>query len=222
MYNITFEKNDGVIPFFYEVEEGSIWSVEFSKNFFLTFIYQYIAFKSRNAEYIRSSDLGDFDDAVKSAQKEGQHHLVKRINAVKRLALNEETNAIWRMVRNAPHIIATEQNEFIVQIIDEFQYLNSEVYRDKNCQFCMNDFAAGYMKTAEYKNAPLLISGSQVGWLRSILLTMLPSRFMQYTFKNMPESESIEMIVNYSGIMDVPVNKETGKSRYHRGRINKF
>ena len=209
LYNITFEKNDGVIPFYYEVEEGSIWSVEFSKNFFLTFIYQYIAFKSRNAKYISLSDLGDFDDAVKSAQKEGQHHLVKRINAVQRLMLNEETSGIWRMVRNAPHVIATEQNEFIVQIIDEFQYLNSEVYWDKYQKNQKDDFAAGYMKTAEYKNAPLLISGSQVGWLRNILFTMLPSRFKHYTFNNMPESESIEMIVNYSGIMDIPVNKET-------------
>jgi len=208
LYNITFERNNGVIPFYYEVEEGAIWSVDFCKSFFLTFIYQYIAFKSRNAKYINLSILGDFNDAVKSAQKEGQEHLIQKIKAVRQLALNEDAG-IWRMVRDAPHIIATEQQEFIVQIIDEFQYLNSEVYRDKNCQFCMIDFAAGYMKTAEYKNAPLLISGSQVGWLRNILFTMLPSRFKHYTFNNMPESESIEMIVNYSGIMDIPVNKET-------------
>ncbi len=29
LYNLTFEKNDGVIPFYYEVREGPVWALEF-------------------------------------------------------------------------------------------------------------------------------------------------------------------------------------------------
>ena len=47
LYNMTFEKNDGVIPFYYEVGEERIWSVAFCEDFFLTFIYQYMAFKTK-------------------------------------------------------------------------------------------------------------------------------------------------------------------------------
>ena len=34
LYNLTFEKNDNVIPFYYEIKEGHIWSVGFCKSFF--------------------------------------------------------------------------------------------------------------------------------------------------------------------------------------------
>lgn len=56
LYNLIFEQNDGVIPFYYEVREWKRWAVEFCKEFFLTFIYQYIAYKTRKPEYIAPHD----------------------------------------------------------------------------------------------------------------------------------------------------------------------
>ena len=38
LFNITYFKNNGVIPFYYEVKETEMWVVDFCKNFFLTFI----------------------------------------------------------------------------------------------------------------------------------------------------------------------------------------
>ena len=52
LFNITFYKNAGVVPFYYEIKEGDMWVVDFCQDFFLTFIYQYIAFKSRKPEYL--------------------------------------------------------------------------------------------------------------------------------------------------------------------------
>ncbi|MCP4157440.1 MAG: hypothetical protein GY757_57550, partial [bacterium] len=56
LFNITFFKNDGVIPFYYEVKENKMWVVDFCQEFFLTFIYQYIAFKTRKPEYLKPED----------------------------------------------------------------------------------------------------------------------------------------------------------------------
>ena len=53
LFNITFYKNDGVIPFYYEIKENKMWVGDFCKDFFLTFIYQYIAFKTRKTEYLK-------------------------------------------------------------------------------------------------------------------------------------------------------------------------
>ena len=50
LYNLTFEKNMGVIPFYYEVKEGKQWAVDFCQDFFLTFILQYIAYKTSVSE----------------------------------------------------------------------------------------------------------------------------------------------------------------------------
>ena len=52
LFNITFHKNDGVIPFYYEIKEGDMWGLDFCQDFFPTFIYQYIAFKTRKPDYL--------------------------------------------------------------------------------------------------------------------------------------------------------------------------
>ena len=33
LFNITFFKNDGVIPFYYEIKENDIWIVDFCQDF---------------------------------------------------------------------------------------------------------------------------------------------------------------------------------------------
>lgn len=109
-----------------------------------------------------------------------------------------------------------------MQIINEFPYLNSEIYWDKEKTNLANDFAAGYMSTAEYKHAPLLISGSWVGWLRDMLHTLLPSRFRQYVLEHMPEDEAIEMIYKYSQIMGIPVTEEVVYSMARLSEGNPF
>jgi hypothetical protein len=52
LFNITFYKNSRVIPFYYEIKEVEMWMVDFCRDFFLTFIYQYIAFKTREYGYL--------------------------------------------------------------------------------------------------------------------------------------------------------------------------
>jgi hypothetical protein len=94
-------------------------------------------------------------------------------------------------------------------MIDEFQFLNAMIYRDKEMKRLAGDVAGGYLSTAESKIAPLLVSGSWVGWLMNLLKMMLPARFKYKSLENMPEDEAFEMVFNYSRFFDVPVTDET-------------
>ncbi len=208
LYNITFARNNDVIPFYYEVKEGSKWAIEFCKDFFLTFIYQYIAFKSRKREYLVPEGKHIFGNAVKAAKKEGVEYLTGFIEEIEQAALDESVDAMWEMVRNAPRWIAERRDEFILQIIDEFQFMNSEIYWDKNKTRKADDFAGAYLNTAESKISPLLVSGSWVGWLMNDLIMLLPARFKFKFLRNMPEEEAIEMISLYCRFFDVPVSEE--------------
>ncbi|MCP4151762.1 MAG: hypothetical protein GY757_28720, partial [bacterium] len=69
--------------------------------------------------------------------------------------------------------------------------------------------AGGYLSTAESKVAPLLVSGSWVGWLMKELNTMLPARFRYKYLKNMPQDEAIETVYKYSRFFEVPMTEET-------------
>ncbi len=209
LFNITYYRNSGVIPFYYEIKEIKMWVGDFCKDFFLTFIYQYIAFKSRKPAYLDPENKSDFRKVVEIARQEGLDYLCGLIEAAAHALAQEEINILWEIVRNAPKTIAARQNEYIVQMIDEFQFLNAMFYRDKKMKLLADDLAGGYLSTAESKIAPLLVAGSWVGWLMDILVMMLPARFIYYVLGNMTRDEAVEMVFKYSQFFQIPVTEET-------------
>jgi hypothetical protein len=209
LFNITYFKNDGVIPFYYEFKERELWIVDFCQDFFLTLIYQYIAFKTRNPEYLTPETRSDFGKVVETAKKVGLDYLCPMIEDVAHAVAHEKIDLLWEIVREAPKTIAARRDEFIVQMIDEFQFLNATIYRDKEMKLLAKDLAGGYLSTAESKIAPLLVTGSWVGWLMNLLRMMLPARFKYRYLNNMPEDEALEMVFNYSRFFEEPVTGET-------------
>jgi hypothetical protein len=208
LFNITFFKNDGVIPFYYEITEVKMWIGDFCQDFFLTFIYHYMAFKTRKPEYLKPEDKSDFKKASAVAKKEGLDYLTGIIESVAHSVAHEKIDILWNTVREAPLTIAHRQKEFIVQMIDEFQFMNAMIYRDKNLEKLQDTLAGGYLSTAESKIAPLLVSGSWVGWLMDELNKMLPSRFQYEYLENMPGNEAEELVYKFSRTFDVPVTEE--------------
>jgi hypothetical protein len=208
LFNITFSKNHGVIPFYYEIKEREIWIVDFCIDFFLNFIYQYIAFKSRDINYLGRDKRNSLAEAKQASINEWLDYLTGIIGNVEYAVLHDHVDLLWETVREAPKTIAYSQKEFIVQMIDEFQFLNAMICRDKEMKILAKDLAGGYLSTAESKVAPLLVSGSWVGWLMNLLKMMLPARFKYKSLKNMPGDEAVEMVFKYSGFFEVPVTEE--------------
>jgi hypothetical protein len=222
LFNITFYKNDGVIPFYYEIKENDVWLVDFCRDFFLTFIYQYIAFKSRKYEYLNPEGKNNFEKVKTAAVNEGLDYLTGIIESVEYGVDHEQIDSLWETVRTAPHTMAARQKEFIVQMIDEFQFMNAMIYWDKSKKNLARNLAGGYLSTAESKIAPLLVSGSWVGWLMNELDTMLPTRFRYEYLENMPEDEAVEMVYKYSGFFDVPITEETAYLMFKQAEGSPF
>ncbi|MCP5045722.1 MAG: hypothetical protein GY940_01020 [bacterium] len=222
LFNITFFKNNGLIPFYYEIKEIKMWVGDFCVDFFLTFVYQYIAFKTRNIDYLKPMEKNDFQSIKEITREEGFDDLTKLIHSVEYSFTHEHVDILWNTVREAPQTIAHRKKEFIVQMIDEFQFMNAMIYRDRNLDKLQDDLAGGYLSTAESKIAPLLVSGSWVGWLMKELSSMLPSRFRYKMIKNMPENEASELLYKYSRFFDVPVTEETAFSLVHITEGNPF
>ncbi|MCP4150702.1 MAG: hypothetical protein GY757_23345, partial [bacterium] len=83
------------------------------------------------------------------------------------------------------------------------------IYWDKNKKNKADTLAGGYLSTAERKVAPLLVSGSWVGWLMNMLKMKLPARFKYKYLNNMPENEAVEMVFKYSRFFEEPLTEET-------------
>ncbi|HLP58394.1 MAG TPA: hypothetical protein VK186_06175, partial [Candidatus Deferrimicrobium sp.] len=172
-------------------------------------IYQYIAFKSRKIDYLDRDKRNSLKEAKQAAINEGLDHLTGVIENVEYSQRYKQVDMLWNTVREAPKTIAKSQGEFIVQMIDEFQFLNAMIYWDKAKKNPADTLAGGYLSTAESKIAPLLISGSWIGWLMSELNSMLTNRFKYEYLENMPEEEALEMLYKYSRFFEVPVTEES-------------
>ena len=212
LFNITYYKNDRVVPFYYEIKENDVWVLDFCQDFFLTFIYQYIAFKTRKTEYLKPETRSDFNKAAAIAKQEGLDYLCGIIEDTAHAVAHEKIDILWNIAREAPQTIAFRQDELILQMIDEFQFMNAMIYWDRPKKNLAKNLAGGYLSTAESKIAPLLVSGSWVGWLMRELSSMLPARFRNKLIKNMPENEASELLYKYSRFFDVPVTEETAFS----------
>ncbi|UCH94152.1 MAG: hypothetical protein JSV88_28315, partial [Candidatus Aminicenantes bacterium] len=224
LFNITFYKNDGVIPFYYEIKEIKMWVGDFCVDFFLNFVYQYIAFKTRNIDYLKPLEKNDFAAIKAITRSEGFDDLTALINSVEYSFKHGHVDILWNTVREAPLTIAHRKKEYIVQMIDEFQFMNAMIYWDKkkSDDQLADTLAGGYLSTAESKIAPLLVSGSWVGWLMNELGTMLPARFRYEYLENMPENEAVEMIYKYSHFFDVPITEETAYLMFKHAQGSPF
>ena len=208
LYNIIFEQNNGVIPFYFEIKENNKWIVELSREYFSTFICQYLAFKTRKTEYL-DEPIELFDSLITAIQKEKLDYLLHWVKNVQAMIENEYVDTLWDIVRDAPRKIAAYNNERVVQMIDEFQFINRFIFRDQACQNCITNLAGSYLHTCEYKNAPMLVSGSWIGWLMDDLNHFLPGRFVKRPLGNLSEDEAVEMIFKYSFLENIPVTEET-------------
>ncbi len=208
LYNITFHKDAGVVPFYFEVRETDQWLGDFCEEFLLTFVYHFIAFGTRKTEYLESAQFGTFQDAADVARKEGFGYLEMLAERAISLSGEGKTDRLWNMVRETPRAVARHYDLRVLQIIDEFQFLNRYIYRDEACKNRIGNLAGSHLHTAEYKNAPLLVSGSWVGWLADDLRRMLPGRFQFHYLEGLPADETVEMILRYSHLEGIPVAEE--------------
>ncbi|MCP4751967.1 MAG: hypothetical protein GY866_13820 [Proteobacteria bacterium] len=207
LFNIVFHENDRVIPFYYEIKEGDEWVLNFAVEFFMTFVQQYIAYKTRNPKYLTIFNP-EFGELKRIAKKEGLDYLVEFIRSVEYCNEREDVSMAWKLACEAPMRIADSREERIVQMIDEFQFINSEFYWDKEKTQLASTLCGRYLGIAESKTAPLLISGSWVGWLMSDLMRLLPGRFKFRFLRDMTDDEIVEMVFKHAAFHRLDISEE--------------
>jgi hypothetical protein len=213
LYNIIYSENKGLIPFYYEFTEGTRSGKDFYHDFLTRFYMQVVGYYLRDTLLIRNAvdfkadvDVTEFMKEVKSISVPNKERILKDLNRCVNMLGKEKPQYEYVIAATAtPRSFATTPGveEKIVQMIDEFQYLNMYIdagVEDKPCK--------AYMSTAEMKVAPLLITGSLMGVVSEELMRWLPQRFYEVIVPKMKIDESIAMTLNYSSMYGQPVTKE--------------
>lgn len=216
LFNVIYSENDGLIPFFYEFQEGRTTAREFAEDFITRFYMQVIGYYTRDIGWIRDSlekDLSyNLDRLIHGI--EGVNFFHKDICLVKLQGHANQLNTDhipYEYIKHAlgvPHGFASSVGvkDKILQIMDELQYLNMEINAGEE-----KILSKAYMSTAESKLAPLLVTGSLMGVLSEQLMLYTPHRFREFIVPKMKEEEAIVMTQNYGQLYDQPLSPEMAR-----------
>lgn len=203
LFNIIFHKNDSqIVPFFFRVPERPLRTAAFGLEFYRAFLTQYFAFQKRMPELVnRSLSLTKLKELAKADDL-----ILEDIEAIEEF-LAKTPESVWSHAQSAPHRLAVARDIRIIQFIDEFQYLNRFIFDDERPDTQV-DLCHSYMGLAESKYAPLLVTGSYIGWLTTILNHMT-ARFEDRQLGPLEDQDALAAVYNYAALTGVEVNDAT-------------
>jgi len=205
LYNIIWTQNDAVVPFYYEIKEKEMSLFDFADDFFTSFLTQYHAFKTRDPALLR------FRYPLSKLQKIFEYNFAisKGLGIYQTFRQEGNDEAMWDVAREFPHSVAASNNVRVLQMIDEFQNINKYILdKDKEP---IKTLAGSYLGTAESRIAPMLVTGSYIGWLRRIIWRQLTARFSEVHLENLEPEEALQAIYKYADYTNTPINKEAAE-----------
>jgi len=210
IFNQLWSENGAVIPFYFDIAENQIWYPNFAINYYRAFASQYISFLERDEKLvgeplslpeIRSYGL---TKSIKS--------LVRDVDSLLNDQQKGNHDLMWITAYTAPHRFADVFDQRILVMLDEFQNLAGYVYPDQHYQTSpIESLPGSFHSVVESKIAPMLVTGSYVGWLIKISSKYLQAgRLSRWRMTPYLTSEAgLQAVYKYSQVYDEPITNET-------------
>jgi hypothetical protein len=211
IFNQLWTENGVTIPFFFDVADTKIWYPTLAIDYYCAFVSQYISFLERDEKLV-SMPL-----SIEEIRKYGLTNSIKPfVRDVDFLLQNKEVGGshdlMWKTACTAPHRFAGFYDKRFLVIIDEFQNFTQYVYPDPLYQTEPNETLAGsFHSLSESKIAPMLVTGSYVGWLFMVIRKYLEGgRLKQISFSPyLSEDEGLQAVYKYAQFYQKPITNET-------------
>ncbi len=213
LYNILYSEQQGLIPFYYEFREGERSAKEFYLDFIVRFYMQVVGYYTRDIQIIRKAvDTRaeiKLDLLYQQVEREPIPHkniILEHLDLCRSMMMADQR--LYEYVLSAtgtPDAFAKTPGveEQVVQMLDEFQYLNMYIDAGVEKKPCK-----AYMATAESRVAPILLTGSLMTIVSQELARYLPQRFYQQVVPKMDAAEMVAMTLNYGDIYGHDITPE--------------
>ena len=138
-FNILYTRNDPqLIPFYYRIPEERLDKAAFARTFYRRLLSQYSAFTTRTPLWV--NQVLSFEERMEDI-------------------LESSPGEAWGHARDTGHRISAANDVRILQILDEFQYLNRWIVFDANSDR-VEELCYSYRSTAESKFSPQVVAAS--------------------------------------------------------------
>ncbi len=202
-YNILFTRNDPrLIPFYYRIPERHVRVTDFTEAFYRRTLTQYFAFTTQTPKWVGTTlSMAKLKELAASDED-----LTTDIEAMEDMLKRAPTSA-WAFAQEAAARISKWKDVRILQILDEFQYMNRYVVSDDDPER-VELLCHSYMGAAESKYSPQIVAGSYIGWLEAILNHMT-GRYRVWRLGGLTDAEALEAVYNYAYTYQVALTDET-------------
>ena len=201
----------GIIPFFIGMRDIQIWIQQFALNYYRTFASHCISFFERDRTLV--SDLLRLDEIKAYGQNKNIPFFVRSTDSIKECLLANTPGEIWDIASTAPHRFATLTDKRVLVIIDEFQYFSSHIYFDQGCTNHHKSMPGSYHAIVESKIAPMLVSGSYVSWMLSLMEEYLEAGRLEqfYISPYLKPDEGLQAVYKYAEHFNKPITNKTAQ-----------
>ncbi|MFO7883727.1 MAG: hypothetical protein R6U68_02805 [Desulfobacteraceae bacterium] len=210
LFNELWNENGKVIPLFFEISEQKIWYPDFAVEYYRTFASQYISFLERDETLIQ------YPLSLEEIKEYGKTNSIKALVEGVESIINDKKNRsydlMWKTAYTAPERFAALFDHRFLVIIDEFQNISEYIYRDEQCETAKDETMAGsFHFVSESKIAPMLVTGSYVGWLINIMDQYLEAGRLKRFFMNpyLPEEEGLQAVFRYAHYFEEEITNES-------------
>ncbi|MCP4107066.1 MAG: hypothetical protein GY749_16260, partial [Desulfobacteraceae bacterium] len=165
IFNHLWSENGDVIPFYFDITENMVWLPNLAIKYYRAFASQYISFVERDERLVRQPL------SLKKIREYGISNSIESfVDDVEFLLEEKEVGGLhdimWETAYAAPHRFAGVYDKRFLVILDEFQNFGGYVHRDEKCMGKPDETIPGsFHSMSESKYAPMLVTGSYVGWL---------------------------------------------------------
>jgi hypothetical protein len=211
IFNQLWNENGVTIPFFFDVADTKIWYQNLAIKYYCAFASQYISFLERDEKLVNKPL------SLEEIRKYGLANSIELfVRDVDFLLQNKDAvgshDLMWNLASSAPHCFAAFYDKRFLVIIDEFQNFTQYVYRDEKCSGEPDETLAGsFHSLSESKIAPMLVTGSYVGWLLMVIRKYLEAgRLKQIRFSPyLTQEEGLQAVYKYAQFYQEPITNET-------------
>jgi len=209
LFNILWNQNGQIVPFYFEVLDQDQWLLDFATDYYRTLMSQYLSFKTRTL-LPANNRTWDFEELILMASEIGDAKALKDIEVFQRYLKAEQEHQAMRWAFSAPADLAQTENVFFLVMIDEIQFMTKYIFHDKAHQVLAHNLPGGYHGLVESKVAPMLVSGSYIGWITQMMHEMFKGGRLKKTpiSPKLTEEEGLEAVYRYARYNHKPVSDE--------------
>ena len=212
IFNRLWSDNEMIVPFYFSIPETGKWFPEFSIDYYCAFVSQYISFLERDpAPIVKPFTLAQIREY---GVRNNFDMLVDDVDSIEDDRDKRYYSLMWKTAYTAPERFAYIYHRRVLVIIDEFQNITQYIYRDEACEKAPDKTLAGsFHDVVESKIAPMLVTGSYVGWLIEVISKYLQAGRLKRTFMNpyLTPEEGLQAVYKYAEYTNVSITNETAE-----------